>query len=83
MSTSAVRVDGSKVRIWATKRDAIAAAKSIGWAANSVWSVETRFCGGFALYNNANDFLSREDFGRLFLDRNGEAAYLKAAQEGI
>lgn len=69
--TEGPRIDGSKVRFWATKRDAVAAAKAIGWPANSVNKVHTRFCAGWAICQTNGGFLGREEYGALHLDRNG------------
>lgn len=45
----ATRIDGSVTQFWATKAQAIAAARSIGWPINSVSAVFTRFQAGWAL----------------------------------
>ena len=65
------RIDGSKVRFWATKKLAADAAKSIGWPVDSLIKVHTRFCGGWALADGRFGFLSKESFGTLYHDRNG------------
>ena len=61
------KVDGSKVRFWSLKRDAVAAARAIGWPASEVYPVHTRFCNGYAIHDIASEtgFLSREQYGRL------------------
>lgn len=60
-------IDGSKVRFWALKVDATAAALSIGRRAADVWSVRARYCSGFAIHDVRSDggFLSRERFDEL------------------
>jgi hypothetical protein len=73
----ATKVDGSKVRLFATKAQALDAARSIGWPVKCVAPVETRFQLGFALSTGIDVdpiggmFLSRERFGQLWRDRNG------------
>lgn len=44
-----LKIDGSVVQWWATKAQAIAGAKAIGWPAKSVTRVHTRFQIGYAL----------------------------------
>ena len=73
------RVDGSKVRFWATKAQAIAAAKAIRWPVSSVAPIHTRFCCGWALAHTFDlgdgGYLSREEFGELWARWNsGEVA---------
>lgn len=68
------RIDGSKVRFWATKKQATAGAKSIGWPVDSLTKVYTRFCGGWALADGRFGFLSKDSFAALHYERNGEAA---------
>lgn len=68
-----MRIDGSKVRFWALKREAIAAAKAIGWTAKEVSSVETRFCGGWAIWDWANQrHLGREEYKSMLEARLSE-----------
>lgn len=43
------KIDGAKTKFWATKRQAIAGAKAIGWPVDSVTQVATRFQVGWAL----------------------------------
>jgi len=76
---SVPRVDGSKVRIFATRAAAVAAAKSIGWPAGCVTRVDTRFQCAWALGTGVDvdpytggAYLSRERFGEL----------VRSAQEG-
>lgn len=66
------KIDGSKVRFFATKKHAEDAAASIGWPKNCVYQVHTRFQIGWALGLGiaGPGFLSREEFGRLYHDRN-------------
>lgn len=74
----APQVDGSKVRIFATKMAAKSAAASIGWPVKSVVQVSTRFCVAWAIGTGVDHdhytglpYLSRERFGELFHARNG------------
>jgi hypothetical protein len=75
-----VLVDGSKVRIFGTKKSAQDAARSIGWPVGCVSPVETRFQMAYALgmgvdldpYTNLSH-MSRERFGELYRARNGNA----------
>lgn len=76
----APRVDGSKVRLFATKRAAQRAARSIGWPVYCAWAVETRFVRAWALNagivpdpRTGDGYVSREWFGELFRARNGDA----------
>lgn len=46
----AARIEGSVTQFWATKAQAIAAAKSVGWPVNSVSAVFTRFQAGWSLH---------------------------------
>lgn len=43
------RIDGSVTKFWASKAQAVAAAKSIGWPVNSVQPCYTRFQMGYGL----------------------------------
>jgi hypothetical protein len=63
-----IKIDGSKVRFWPLKRQAVAAAKSIGWLAKDVMPVHTRFVHGWAISVPGVEltFLSQERFGELF-----------------
>ena len=65
-----MKVDGARVRFWATKRAAVAGAKSIGWRAGDVTPIHTRFCIGWAIADPGDlgpcPFLSRERFAELF-----------------
>lgn len=71
-----IKIDGSKVRFFATKKQAQDAARSIGWPVKCVTPVETRFQLGFALGTGNGDttFLSRERFAELYHDRNRPVA---------
>lgn len=72
----ATKIDGSKVRFWATKTQAQEAARSIGWPVKCVSTVETRFQRGYALSMGVDVdpiggvFMSRERFGDLYHARN-------------
>jgi hypothetical protein len=74
-----MRVDGSKARLFATKKAAQDAARSIGWPVSCVCSVETRFQQWWALrLGIALDpytglaYMSRDRFGELYKGRNGD-----------
>jgi hypothetical protein len=67
------KIDGSKVRFFATKAHAQEAARSIGWPVGCVTQVHTRFQIGYALgtgidldHSTGLPFLSRERFADLF-----------------
>jgi hypothetical protein len=64
------RIDGHVVYWRALKRDAVADAKSIGWPANSVWPVHTRFQDGYAIAQPCGGYLTRSAFAALLADRN-------------
>ena len=73
-----VRVDGSKVRIFGTKKAAQEAARSLGWPVGCVCPVETRFQMAWALGMGVDldphtglSYMSRERFGELYRARNG------------
>jgi len=72
-----MRVDGSRVRIFATKTAAQDGARAIGWPVACVCAVETRFqlCWalgmGIDLDPIGGPFLSRERYGELYRARNG------------
>ena len=63
------RIDGSVVKWWGTKRDAVAAARSIGWPLVSIWPVWTRFQRGYAIKQVHEGFLTRSGFTELQEDR--------------
>lgn len=71
-----VKVDGSKVRLFATKAIAQDAARSIGWPVGCVAGVHTNFWRGYALGVGSQldpvggPFLSRERFSELWNARN-------------
>jgi hypothetical protein len=72
------QVDGSKVRIFATRKAATDGAKSIGWPVSCVVQVHTRFQAAWALGTGIDldpvtglRWVSRETFGKLYHDRNG------------
>lgn len=73
---SSVRVDGAKVRIFATKRAAQDGARAIGWPVSSVVPVHTRFQAAWAIGTGVDldphtglPWLSRERYGELHADR--------------
>lgn len=67
------RIDGSKVRFWALKRDAKEAARTLGWPVNRVVAVHTRFCAGWALAGGPDQgLLTREGFAYLYHQANLE-----------
>lgn len=75
------KIDGSKVRFFATKAQAQEAARSIGWPVGCITQVHTRFQIGYAIGTGIDldqstglPFLSRERFGELFHARNTVAA---------
>jgi hypothetical protein len=75
-----VRVDGSKVRIFGTKKAAQDGARSLGWPVSCVYPVETRFQMAYALGMGVDrdpytglGYMSRERFGELYRGRNGNA----------
>ena len=59
------RIDGTVVIFWSLKRDARSAAEAIGWPANSIERVHTRFCNGYALKQTHGGFLTREAYAAL------------------
>jgi hypothetical protein len=59
------RIDGSVTMFWATKPQARAAAKSIGWPVNSIERVHTRFQMGYALKHTHGGFLTRAQYEEL------------------
>ena len=59
------RIDGHSVKFWSTKRDAVAAAKQIGWPVKAVEKVHTRFCGGYALMGTFGDLVTRDRWAQL------------------
>lgn len=73
------RIDGSKVRFFATKAQAQEAARDIGWPVSCVTQVHTRFQIGYALGMGVDldpiggAFLSRESYGALWHARNDRA----------
>ena len=68
------RIDGNNVRFWATKRQAVEAAKAIKWPVKSVVAVHTNFCLGYALLGGPGQgLLSRDGYGELFYRFNQPA----------
>lgn len=74
-------IDGSRVRLFGTKRDARLGARSIGWPASSIVCVSTRFQRAWALGTGIGldphtklPYVSREWFGELYRGRNGDVA---------
>lgn len=70
-----IQIDGSKVRFWSRKIDAVKAVQSIGWRTKDVIPVHTRFCAGYAISVPGVEltFISREKFAELFYERNGKS----------
>ena len=71
------KVDGSKVRIFATRKAAFDGARAIEWPVGCVVPVHTRFQAAWALGtgidhdpNTGLPYLSRERYGVLYHDRN-------------
>lgn len=70
------KIEGSKVRFWSRKSDALKAVKAIGWQNKDVLPVHTRFCSGYAISVPGAELtlLSPERFAELFYARNGSHA---------
>jgi hypothetical protein len=69
------RVDGSKVRWWAKRKNAEQGARDIGWPLNAVSKIHTRFQVGFALNCGIEGgYLTPERYGDLYHDRNAVRA---------
>jgi hypothetical protein len=75
------KVDGSKVRLFATKAAASDGAKAIGWPVGCVVRVQTRFCIAWGLgtgvvldKHTGLPWLSREAYGELYHARNSAGA---------
>jgi len=72
------RVDGSKTRIFATKKAAQDGARAIGWPVSCVCRVETRFQRCWALSMGIDldpiggSHMSRKRYGELYRARNGD-----------
>lgn len=56
------QIDGSTVQWWATKPQAVAAAKQIGWPVKSVTKVHTRFQIGYALLQTFGGLVTKAGF---------------------
>jgi hypothetical protein len=68
---SGPRVDGSKTRMWNTRKGAERGAKAIGWPTSAVSKIHTRFMRGYALNNGIlPGYLTPEQFGELYRARN-------------
>lgn len=84
-----IKVDGSKVRLFATKAIARDAARSIGWPVKCVTPVETRFCRNYALGMGADidpiggAFLSCERFSELWSSRNLGSQWTLEGHSGL
>lgn len=63
------RIDGSKIRFWASKEQAAEGVKSIGWPVKSLTKVHTRFCNGWAI-SDGYGHMTKESFDALYKDRN-------------
>lgn len=61
-------IDGRFVKFWATKQQAVEGAKAIGWPANSVFPVSTRFQRGWALGNGC-EYMTKTSYVALYEDR--------------
>jgi len=61
------RIEGSVTQFWATKAQAVRAAKSIGWPVSSVCPVFTRFQAGWSLHwgTTKPGHISREEWAEL------------------
>lgn len=68
------QIDGSLVKWWATKPQAIAGAKAIGWPVLSVTTVHTRFQIGYALLGTFGGLVSKGAYARL-LDRDEQCSF--------
>ncbi len=73
-----VRVDGNKVRLFATKAEANKGARDIGWPVGCAVRVCTRFCIAWALGTGIDldastglPYVSRERYGEMYHARNG------------
>jgi hypothetical protein len=64
------KIDGNKVRFWATKALAKAGARDIGWPMGSVTKVHTRFQIGWALSDGRFGLLSKQSYNDLYRNRN-------------
>jgi hypothetical protein len=84
-----VKVDGNKVRLFATKAIAQNAARSIGWPVGCVSSVRTNFWRGYALGVGpqldpvGGPFLSRERFSELWSARNPAQQWTLEGHSGL
>lgn len=65
------KIDGSKVKFWATKRQAVAGARAIGWPVNSITKVSTRFQIGWALADGRFGILRKDWYERRLAERDG------------
>lgn len=71
------RVDGTKVLIWDTQRQAKARAKAIGWPSDAAVKVHTRFTMGWALVHPTKDgHISVDTYRALHERRNGACPHL-------
>lgn len=76
--TTAPMVQGSKVRLFGSRKAAQTGARAIGWPVGCATRVSTRFFIGWALGTGMDldpytglPYLSRERFGELYTARNG------------
>jgi hypothetical protein len=59
------KIDGSRVKFWASKKRAIAAADLIGFRRDGVEKVYTRFQIGYALLQYGGGFVTREEWAEV------------------
>lgn len=67
-SKGGFQIDGSVVQWWATKTQAIAGAKAIGWPVKSVVRVCTRFQIGYGLLETFGGLVTKKGYAEV-LDR--------------
>lgn len=56
------KIDGSVVQWWATKSQAVAGAKAIGWPVKSIVKVWTRFQMGYALQETFGGLVTKSGY---------------------
>lgn len=77
-------VQGSKVRLFGTKKSAERAARALGWPVKSAVRVHTKFCICWALSTGVDSdpytgdfYVSREWFAELGTARNGREDFIR------